>query len=117
MPEFDTGEVQANGLRFHYLEMGKGPLALCLHGFPDSPYSYRYLLPELAEAGYRAVSQLNRGFAPTELPAERHHVHSSISWRCVGTTRSELRRIRQSVNPASQNASANYEKKHTRRIP
>ena len=77
MPEFNTGEVQANGLRFHYLEMGEGPLALCLHGFPDSPYSYRYLLPELAEAGYRAVAPFNRGFAPTELPAERHHVHSS----------------------------------------
>ncbi len=77
MAEFNTGEVQANGLRFHYLETGEGPLALCLHGFPDSPYSYRYLLPELAEAGYRAVSPFNRGFAPTELPAERHHVHSS----------------------------------------
>src|SRR5215208_2472567 len=77
MPEFNTGEVQANGLRFHYLEIGEGPLALCLHGFPDSPYSYRYLLPELAEAGYRAVAPFNRGFAPTELPAERHHVHSS----------------------------------------
>jgi pimeloyl-ACP methyl ester carboxylesterase len=77
MPEFNTGDVQANGLRFHYLETGEGPLALCLHGFPDSPYSYRYLLPELAEAGYRAVAPFNRGFAPTELPAERHHVHSS----------------------------------------
>jgi pimeloyl-ACP methyl ester carboxylesterase len=61
MAEFNTGEVQANGLRFHYLEMGEGPLALCLHGFPDSPYSYRYLLPELAEAGYRAVAPFNRG--------------------------------------------------------
>ena len=77
MPEFNTSEVQANGLRFHYLEMGEGPLARCLHGFPDSPYSYRYLLTELAEAGYRAVAPFNRGFAPTELPAERHHVHSS----------------------------------------
>ncbi|MDQ3303196.1 MAG: alpha/beta fold hydrolase [Actinomycetota bacterium] len=77
MPEFDTGDVQANGLRFHYLEMGEGPLALCLHGFPDSPYTYRYLLPELAEAGYRAVAPFNRGFAPTEVPADRHHVHTS----------------------------------------
>lgn len=48
MPEFGRGEVRANGLRFHYLEMGEGPLALCLHGFPDSPWTYRYLLPELA---------------------------------------------------------------------
>jgi hypothetical protein len=37
MAEFETGEVRANGLRSHYLEMGEGPLALCLHGFPDSP--------------------------------------------------------------------------------
>jgi pimeloyl-ACP methyl ester carboxylesterase len=77
MAEFETRDVQANGLRFHYLEMGEGPLALCLHGFPDSPYTYRYLLPELAEAGYRAVAPFNRGFAPTEVPADRHYVHTS----------------------------------------
>ena len=45
MPEFKTGSVQANNLRFHYLEIGQGPLALCLHGFPDSPWTYRFLLP------------------------------------------------------------------------
>ncbi len=77
MPEFERGEVQANGLRFHYLKTGEGPLALCLHGFPDSPWTYRYLLPELAEAGYRAVAPFNRGFAPTEVPADRHCVHTS----------------------------------------
>ena len=52
-------------------------MALCVHGFPDSPWTYRYLLPELARAGYRAVAPFNRGFAPTELPADRHHVHTS----------------------------------------
>src|SRR5947209_1139881 len=50
-----TGSVQANGLEFHYVEAGQGPLALCLHGFPDSPFTYRYLLPALAAAGYHAV--------------------------------------------------------------
>ena len=34
-------------------------------------------LPELGRAGYRAVAPFNRGFAPTELPADRHHVHTS----------------------------------------
>jgi pimeloyl-ACP methyl ester carboxylesterase len=77
MAEFETGDVRANWLQFYYLEMGEGPLALCLHGFPDSPWTYRYLLPELAEAGYRAVAPFNRGFAPTEIPADRHHVHTS----------------------------------------
>jgi pimeloyl-ACP methyl ester carboxylesterase len=77
MPDLERGTVEANGLQFHYLATGDGPLALCLHGFPDSPWTYRYLLPELARAGYRAVAPFNRGFAPTELPADRHHVHSS----------------------------------------
>jgi pimeloyl-ACP methyl ester carboxylesterase len=31
----------------------------------------------LAEAGYRAVAPFNRGFAPTGVPADRHHVHTS----------------------------------------
>ncbi len=66
---FKTGSVQANGLQFSYLEAGEGPLALCLHGFPDSAWSYRYLLPELANAGYRAVAPFMRGYAPTEIPA------------------------------------------------
>ena len=77
MPELERGTVEANGLEFHYLAGGSGPLALCLHGFPDSPWTYRHLLPELARAGWRAVAPFNRGFAPTELPADRHHVHTS----------------------------------------
>jgi pimeloyl-ACP methyl ester carboxylesterase len=77
MRDLERGTVEANGLQFHYLAAGDGPLALCVHGFPDSPWTYRYLLPELARAGYRAVAPFNRGFAPTELPADRHHVHSS----------------------------------------
>jgi pimeloyl-ACP methyl ester carboxylesterase len=78
MTDFDRGRVRANNLTFEYMAMGDGPLALCVHGFPDSPYSYRYLLPALAEAGYRAVAPFNRGFAPTELPDDRHHVHTSM---------------------------------------
>lgn len=36
--------VAANGLRFGYLEAGRGPLAFCLHGVPDSAYTWRHLL-------------------------------------------------------------------------
>ena len=61
-------QISANGLMFSYFEMGEGPLALCLHGFPDSPHSYRHLMPELADAGYRAVAPFIRGYAPTEVP-------------------------------------------------
>jgi hypothetical protein len=45
MSELGRGRVAANGITFEYLEAGEGPLALCMHGFPDSPFTYRYLLP------------------------------------------------------------------------
>ena len=70
MTAAETGTVQANGLRFHYLAMGHGPLALCLHGFPDSAWTWRLLLLELAAAGYRAAAPFLRGYAPTEVPAD-----------------------------------------------
>src|SRR5437588_8695099 len=72
------GRVQANNLDFAYLETGSGPLALCLHGFPDSPYSYRYLLPALAGAGYRAVAPFMRGYAPTAIPADGSYTTTDL---------------------------------------
>ncbi len=68
--EATRGTVHANGLEFAYLEQGSGPLALCLHGFPDSPFGWRHQLPALAEAGFRAVAPWMRGYAPTGIPAD-----------------------------------------------
>lgn len=62
--------IAANELEFGYLEAGSGPLALCLHGFPDSAHTWRHLLPALADAGYRAVAPFMRGYAPTGVPAD-----------------------------------------------
>jgi len=52
------------------LEAGSGPLALCLHGFPDAAWTWRHLLPDLAGAGFHAVAPFMRGYAPTEVPAD-----------------------------------------------
>jgi len=60
--------VRANGLEFGLLEAGTGPLALCLHGFPDSAYTWRHLLPALAEVGFHGVAPFLRGYAPTAVP-------------------------------------------------
>jgi len=64
--------VEVGGLDFAYLTAGPadGPLALCLHGFPDTAQTYRYLLPELAGAGFRAVAPFSRGYAPTSVPED-----------------------------------------------
>ncbi|MGH8540606.1 MAG: alpha/beta fold hydrolase [Stenotrophobium sp.] len=59
--------IGANGLEFAYLEAGQGPLVLCLHGFPDTAWSFVPLLHALADAGYRAVAPFTRGYAPSGL--------------------------------------------------
>ncbi len=67
MVEIAQRNVTVNGVDFAYLTAGDGPLALCLHGFPDSALTWRHLLPELAAAGYRAVAPFQRGYAPTAI--------------------------------------------------
>ena len=70
MVELRERKVAANGIEFGILEAGTGPLALCLHGFPDSARTWRHLLPELADAGFHAVAPFTRGYAPTGLGAD-----------------------------------------------
>lgn len=68
--EFETGTITAGDIDVAYLTCGEGPLAICLHGYPDSAHTWRHLLPELAAAGYRAVAPFLRGYAPTSLAAD-----------------------------------------------
>ncbi|MCV7178540.1 alpha/beta fold hydrolase [Mycolicibacterium sphagni] len=63
------GFVEANGLRFAYLEEGSGPLVLLLHGFPDTAHTWDDLRPRIAARGYRAVSPFMRGYHPSEVPS------------------------------------------------
>jgi pimeloyl-ACP methyl ester carboxylesterase len=72
------GRITAGGLEFGYLEAGAGPLALCLHGFPDSAWTWRHLLPALADAGFRAVAPFMRGYAPTEVPADGRYQTAAL---------------------------------------
>ena len=70
MAELRQIELHANGLAFPALEMGQGPLVLCLHGFPDNNRSYRFQLSALADAGYRAIAPTMRGYHPACIPPD-----------------------------------------------
>jgi pimeloyl-ACP methyl ester carboxylesterase len=50
-----------------------GPLALLLHGFPDTPWSWRHVAPALADAGWRVVAPFSRGYAPTGLAPDGNY--------------------------------------------
>ena len=61
--------VEANGLRFAYIAEGEGPLALLLHGFPDTPHTWDHFRPLIAAKGYRVVSPFMRGYRPSGIPS------------------------------------------------
>lgn len=65
-PGVTSERVTVNGVDLAVLRAGDhGPLAVCLHGFPDSAHTWRHLAPRLAAAGYRVVAPFMRGYAPS----------------------------------------------------
>ncbi|MEQ9143993.1 MAG: alpha/beta hydrolase [Parvibaculaceae bacterium] len=54
--------VQVGNARLHVVEQGEGPLVILVHGFPELWYSWRFQLPAIAAAGFRAVAIDQRGY-------------------------------------------------------
>ncbi|MBP1752043.1 MAG: hypothetical protein H6Q57_879 [Geobacteraceae bacterium] len=60
--------IQTNGIRMAVYEQGSGaPVVLC-HGFPELAFSWRFQLPALADAGFRAIAPDQRGYGRTDKP-------------------------------------------------
>ena len=61
--------ANGNGLRMHFLETGfeeRGrPCALLLHGFPELAYSWRHVMPALAQEGLHVIAPDQRGYGRT----------------------------------------------------
>ncbi len=58
-----------NGLTMHVLEAGfetpNRPCLLLLHGFPELAFSWRKVMPALAQAGYHVIAPDQRGYGRT----------------------------------------------------
>ncbi|HET8996059.1 MAG TPA: alpha/beta hydrolase [Acetobacteraceae bacterium] len=65
-PRFIDG---INGLRVHLLEAGfeppTRPMVVLLHGFPELAFSWRKVMPLLAEAGFHVIAPDQRGYGRT----------------------------------------------------
>ncbi len=57
--------VEINGIRLHYIEMGKGPLVILLHGWPETSYAWRLTMQALS-GRYRVVAPDLRGLGLSE---------------------------------------------------
>jgi pimeloyl-ACP methyl ester carboxylesterase len=62
-------KIAANGIEFEVATIGTGDrLALCLHGFPEHAYSWRFQMPLLARLGYRVWAPNLRGYGKSSTP-------------------------------------------------
>ena len=57
----------SNGVKIHYVTMGKGPLVVMIHGFPDFSYTWRDQMPALAKH-FQVVAVDLRGYNKSDQP-------------------------------------------------
>lgn len=61
--------IIANGVRLRCAVEGAGPLAILVHGWPESWYSWRHQIGPISAAGYRVVVPDVRGYGGSDAPA------------------------------------------------
>ena len=59
--------VSEGGVKIHYASLGKGPLVVMIHGFPDFWYSWRHQMDALAET-FQVVAIDQRGYNLSDKP-------------------------------------------------
>jgi alpha-beta hydrolase superfamily lysophospholipase len=62
-----TEFFDVDGGRIAYEVTGEGPLVVLSHGIGDRREAYRFLVPRLAQAGYRVVAADLRGHGESSM--------------------------------------------------
>ncbi len=63
----EHGYADSDGVKIHYATLGKGPLVILIHGFPDFWYTWRAQMEALS-ADHRAVAVDLRGYNLSDKP-------------------------------------------------
>ncbi|MGX9143215.1 alpha/beta fold hydrolase [Mesorhizobium sp. 128a] len=66
---FTSQYIQANGIRLHAVVGGKGPPLLLVHGWPQTWYQWRLIMPALAR-DFRVIAVDQRGIGLSEKPQD-----------------------------------------------
>jgi len=65
--EVEHGYADSSGVKIHYATVGKGPLVVMIHGFPDFWYSWRHQMNALKQ-NYQVVAIDQRGYNLSDAP-------------------------------------------------
>jgi len=67
--ELEHHAAQVNGIRIHYVRAGRGDPVVLLHGWPQTWYMWRKIIPALAEH-YTVIAPDLRGFGQSSKPVD-----------------------------------------------
>lgn len=86
-PDYDSAQltppggalITVEGVRTAVMDVGPrdGPAVVLVHGFGGSTFSWRYTLPALAEAGFRAVAMDLKGFGLADKNFDADYSHAA----------------------------------------
>jgi pimeloyl-ACP methyl ester carboxylesterase len=85
------GYADSGGVKIHFVEQGKGPLLVLIHGFPDFWYTWRDQMPALAEH-FHVVAIDQRGYNLSDKPDK---VEDYAVPKLVGDVEAILRHFKQ----------------------
>jgi pimeloyl-ACP methyl ester carboxylesterase len=89
-------DVKAPAVQLRALTWGPAdaPIALCLHGFPDTAYGFRKIAPHLVAAGWRVIAPFMRGYVPSSIPSDGSY-H-------IGALMDDALRVREACSPTDR---------------
>jgi pimeloyl-ACP methyl ester carboxylesterase/quinol monooxygenase YgiN len=84
-PAFTSERLAVNGARLHYVTGGSGTPVVLLHGFPNTWYSWRDVMPRLAgrhtvvAVDLRGLGDSEPGTEPNDVPTDADDLHELLA--------------------------------------
>ena len=73
--EFTHHFANLTDLKMHYVTCGEGPALVLLHGFPQTWYEWRHIMPALSQH-YRVIAPDLRGLGDSTRPFAGYDKHT-----------------------------------------
>jgi pimeloyl-ACP methyl ester carboxylesterase len=70
--------ASVNGVRIHYVTAGRGPVVVLLHGYPETWYDWRLVIPKLA-ATYTIIAPDMRGLGDSSRPSDGDYTKKAVA--------------------------------------
>jgi pimeloyl-ACP methyl ester carboxylesterase len=72
------GTADVNGVKIHFVKAGKGPAVILLHGYPETWYDWRRIIPLLADS-FTLIAPDMRGLGESTRPTDGDYTKKAVA--------------------------------------